>query len=31
MIERQQPGMPQHVNMVLNWFVDLQKRMTAQR
>ncbi len=31
MIERQQPGMPQHVNLVLNWFGDLQKRMAAQR
>lgn len=27
MIERQDAGMPQHVNLVLNWFADLQKRM----
>jgi Tol biopolymer transport system component len=31
MVERLQPGMPQHVNLVLNWFGELQKRMTAQK
>jgi eukaryotic-like serine/threonine-protein kinase len=27
-VERQQPVIPQHVNVVLNWFGDLQKRIT---
>ena len=31
MIDVQQPDMPQHVNLVLNWFADLQKRMSGGR
>jgi serine/threonine protein kinase len=28
-IERHQPGLPQHVNTVLNWFVDLRRQNAA--